>query len=147
MNEKVIRIDELSIQRIGKLLPQWLAFGVANDCQIEIVVRKHEEKRRLKQNALYWVLMTEISQQMPPHMDELHHPPRDWDEYFKQIFLGVESCVIMGKPQHRTKAHKDLGVHDFSDYLTQCLAWADEHEVKPDVKWREDYAETERKAA
>ena len=56
-DEKIILIDELSIQRIGKLLPQWLAFGVANDCQLEIVVRKHEEARTLEQNNRLWLML------------------------------------------------------------------------------------------
>ena len=147
MTDRIIKIDsELAVRRIAGLLPKWLAWAVAG-CVLEIEIRKSEPKRRLRQNSLLWALMTEISQQMPSHMDEVQHTPRDWDEYFKQIFLGVESCVVMGKPMQRTKAHKGLGVHDFSDYLSQCLAWADEHEVQPGLKWREDYAETERKAA
>ena len=142
-DEKIIPIDsEMAVARIGKLLPQWLQFGVSHDCTLEVVVRKREEKRRLQQNALYWVLVTAIAKQMPSHMDEVEHLPKAWDEYFKQLYLGVESCVVMAKPMQVTTAHKTLGVHDFSDYLEQVFVWAAEHDVVLENQWHDDYSGT-----
>ena len=118
---------------------QWLADGKP---PLMLEVSLWQEKRRLRQNALYWKLITEISKQMPSHMDEEHHLPRIYDEFFKQMFLGIESSVVMGKPQDTTKAHKDLGVHEFSDYLTEVFVWASEHEIQMPLRWNEDYQET-----
>lgn len=56
-DEKVIPINELSIARIGALLPQWLAWGVAHNEVVEIVVRKQEQARTTDQNSRMWKML------------------------------------------------------------------------------------------
>ena len=122
MNEKIIKIDELSIARIGKLLPQWLQWGISNDCLLEIEIRKSEPTRRLSQNRLYWQVVDEK-------------------------FLGYESFEALGKIGHTLHEHKHLGVSGFSDYLTQVIKFAGECEVKMRHDWWQQYDQVKGKSA
>jgi hypothetical protein len=127
---------------IGLLAGAWAEWHENGRPPLELVVRHREEKRRLRQNALYWKLIDEISKQLEDAMAGEYHSKRVWDEYLKERFLGVESASVMGKSTHRTVAHKDLGVHSFADYLTQCFVFSGEHEVQMPEPWHEDYQGT-----
>jgi len=43
--------------------------------------------------------------------------PEIWSEYFKQLFLGVESHNVRGSIIERTKSTTELDTREFSAYL------------------------------
>lgn len=133
--KKVYRLNneatfEDLIQKLKYVWRQWWADGKP---EMEIEVRFHKERRRLEQNAMYWAVVDEVTEQMPSHGFG-HVSKRGWDKFFRVEFLGIESDEINGKIYESPKEHKDLGVHDFADYLTQVIKWADEHEIQMQEK-------------
>ena len=138
VTDRIIKIDELSVLRIGKLLPRWLQWGLSNDCLLEIEIRKSEPTRRLSQNRLYWQVVDETHDQMPALMGE-DHSKRNWDLFYREKFLGYESFEAMGKIGHTLHEHKHLGVSGFSDYLTQVIKFAGECKVQMRHDWWQQY--------
>lgn len=96
----------------------------------------HKSSRSLEQNARYWSLLTEISEQLWP--DGKQYEPEIYHEYFKGRFLGKvqvnfgENDDAAFVPKSTTK----LAVKDFGDFMTQVEAWGVEHGVKF-TEWRE----------
>ena len=95
----------------------------------ECDLRPWKSTRSQEQNALYWVRLTEISEQLFP--DGKTYGPEVYHEYLKGRFLGKiqiplgddESDVFVSESTTKLK------VSDFADYLTQVEAWGAEHGV------------------
>lgn len=86
-----------------------------------VTIEEAKPTRSLEQNAFYWALLTEISQQAPPHMGGEWWAPEIWAEFFKRRFLGVEAGpggIEVAKSTRRLK------VGEMSDYLHEIQAWA-----------------------
>ncbi len=86
--------------------------------------------RSQEQNALYWVRLTEISEQLFP--DGKHYDAEVYHEYLKGRFLG-KLQITMDENDETVFVNKSttkLKVSDFADYMTQVEAWGVEHGVK-----------------
>ena len=108
-----------------------LAHDVARQRAIEavrsapagFVVTIQEPNRSALQNAFYWAVIGEISEQVEP--DGKHFGSDTWHEYFKGQFLEPE---VLDLPGGRCKfiepTTTKLGKRAFSDYMEQILSWA-----------------------
>jgi len=88
---------------------------------VRITAEPHEPGRTAEQNARYWALLTEISQQAPASMDGVWYSPEAWHEHCKRRFLGVEAGPF-GEPI--AKSTKRIGVKKFGLYMDEIEAWA-----------------------
>lgn len=86
-----------------------------------VTVEEHKPSRSVEQNARYWALLTEISQQAPSSMGGEWHSPEVWHEYCAKRFLGMEAGPFGHGVRKRTSK---LKVSEFADYMTQVEAWA-----------------------
>ena len=114
---------------IQQLKYAWRQWWIDSKPLMEVEIRFHKDRRRLEQNNLYWVYLRDVAQQMGAQMGEEPKDVRVWDEYLKRSLLGVETHIIVDQPVEMTKAHKTLGIKDFSDYMDQVFAWGAEHGV------------------
>ena len=88
----------------------------------------HKSTRSLEQNARYWSLLTEISEQLKP--DGKQYSPETWHEYMKARFIGKDVVTIDGDITLVAKTSTTLKTTEFADYLTCVEAWGVEHGVK-----------------
>lgn len=102
----------------------------------EFSLTPHKDTRSHEQNARYWAILTEISEQLTP--EGRAHSPETWHEYFKAKFIGKDVLLVDGEPFLVAKTSTKLKVAEFGDYMTQVEAWGVEHGVKF-TEWR-DYA-------
>lgn len=93
----------------------------------EVVFRKWEKKRTLDQNNRYWMLLTDISEQLKP--EGVQYSPDTWHEYFKQKILGKDTMLVDGEPVQVVKSSTKQTVREFTDYMIQIEAWAAERNV------------------
>lgn len=88
----------------------------------------HKSTRSHEQNARYWSLLTEISEQLKPEGCE--YSPETWHEYAKARFIGKDVVMVDGEPLLIAKTSTKLKVAEFGDYMTQVEAWGVEHGVQ-----------------
>ncbi len=94
---------------------------VMEGIQYRIAIEELRPRRSLEQNARYWALLTEISNQAPAYMGGVWHSPEVWHEYCASRFLGMEAGPWgHGVPKSTAK----LRVGPFSEYMTQIEIWA-----------------------
>lgn len=111
---RLIARDESDMPRIGKAIRD-MGWPVA------VSVEPHKPSRSVEQNARYWALLTEISQQAPSSMGGEWHSPEVWHEYCATRFLGMEAGPFGHGVKKRTSK---LKVGEFADYMTEVEAWA-----------------------
>lgn len=95
----------------------WIAgaWKAAQDAGKPLVVICEPEtsKRTTRQNALFWAMMTELSEVQPRG---LNFSKNAWAEHFRRELLGTEtlpSGQIMGR------GTSELTVAEFNDFLTE----------------------------
>lgn len=83
-------------------------------------------KRSNEQNAKYWMLLNEISEQIKPQGKV--YSSEVWATYFKERFLGCDEIVLPnGKVRNRPRSTTSLDVEEMSDYITRIEVWFIEH--------------------
>lgn len=97
--------------------------------RFKVTVEEYKSKRSLEQNARYWVILTQISEQVTDE-NERKYSPEVWHEFFKAKFLGKDAVIIDNEPVLLPRTTTTLKVLEFGDYMTQCEAWAVDHGVK-----------------
>ena len=100
----------------------------------ECDLKPWKSTRSLEANARYWVILTEISEQLKP--DGREYSPETWHEYAKARFIGKDVVIVDGEPFLIAKTSTKLKVAEFSDFMAQVEAWGVEHGVKF-TEWRE----------
>lgn len=103
----------------------------------DFALTPHKSTRSIEQNARYWSLLTEISEQLTPEGKQ--HSPETWHEYFKARFLGKDVMIVDGEPFLTPRTTTKLKVSDFGDYMTQVEVWGVDHGVRF-TEWREGVA-------
>jgi hypothetical protein len=84
-------------------------------------------KRSNEANARYWVLLTEISEQMKLQGAN-DYAPDVWHEYFKTLFLGKE-IVIDQETRWVPARSSRLTTSEFANYAMRVEAWAAQHGI------------------
>lgn len=94
---------------------------------MEVVIRRHEAKRTLPMNALWWLWMDQMAKHFsakagPFTKDSMH-------ELMKHQFLGYDDAHIIGKteipPQLRSTSKLTKG--EMLRFMQQVDAWAADH--------------------
>lgn len=96
---------------------------------LEVVIKPFKRRRNLDQNALYWAVLTDISNQVTDENGK-KYSPEVWHEYFKALFLGKDTVLVDGEATLIPKSTRNLNVMEFADYVTQIQAWSVDHEVR-----------------
>lgn len=89
-----------------------------NGKQIEIVLRRHKEKRSNGQNALYWATY------IPAFAEYSGHTPEEMHDAFKMMFLRRE-----GGKFDTVRSTTSLSTDEFTEYLAKIELLAAEHGV------------------
>lgn len=90
---------------------------------LQIIVRPFKKKRTLEQNARYWKILEEISNQTGDSAKALHL-------YCREEFLGKHRYEVMGKVIEEPISTTELNTAQFANYCNQVEAWAaSEHGV------------------
>jgi hypothetical protein len=97
-----------------------LAPYVGDGKVLSIKAGPYHKKRSLDQNARYWAMLTEISQQMPSMMDGEWYDSRIWHEHFRRQFLSLQP----GPGDPVPKSTTELTTVEFRDYCDEIEAWA-----------------------
>jgi len=113
---KLIARSPDDMPRIGKAIRDELRNG-----PVAVTYEPAKSSRSIEQNARYWALLTEISQQGPSAMGGEWHSPEVWHEYCAKRFLGMEAGPFGHGVRRRTSK---LKVSEFADYMAQIEAWA-----------------------
>lgn len=92
---------------------------------VEVVARPWKDKRKLSQNALYWLWLGEISKQAI--INDAQHKPEIWHEYFKRYFCPVKFVVMPAGDDLEVKSTKRLDSGEFHYYLNRIEQWAQGH--------------------
>lgn len=88
--------------------------------------RRHT--RTTQANALYWVLLHTIAEQIKPA--GASYSADTWHEYMKSRYLGATDMRLPnGKVLTLPKSSADLAIDEFNDYFGRVEAWAAEHGV------------------
>ena len=99
---------------------------------VEVIVQEHQEKRRLIQNGLYWAICTEAAA-IQSERTGRHHTKDSFDMLFRKLHLGTISTVVTieGEDIVSTSlaSHSKLGVHDFAEYVTECLVTLSDYDI------------------
>ncbi len=127
MKKRVFNLSESKqLTRLVKVLTGPLEAGHP----LTITVEPYKRKRSVDQNARYWAMLNEISQQMPALMDGQWYSPEVWHEYCKRRFLGIETTMeFRGKAIPIPKSTRRLSVTEFMGYCDEIQAWAHESGV------------------
>jgi hypothetical protein len=84
--------------------------------------------RTAAQNRFYWATLRQISEWVKPERKK--YDPNVWHSYMKELFLRNELIELPnGELIEAEKTTTNLSKHDFSDYVTNVLAWANENGV------------------
>jgi len=94
----------------------------ALDGVYELEVTSYKGKRTAQQNKYYQVVTREIMEKMVEHNARFSHEA--WKGYFRQIFLGSKSGVVLGCDVNLLKESSGLNVKEFSEFLEKITAWA-----------------------
>ena len=96
---------------------------------LEVRVSVHKAKRSSEQNALYWVLLTQISEQA--WVAGRQFAPEVWAEHMKRELLPEETARGVKKWRHLPNGDRvlamstgDLNVSEFSTYVEKLQAKA-----------------------
>ena len=85
-------------------------------------------KRRNPQNAIYWILLHELSERLPVQGQTFS--AASWHAYMKSKFLGEEELKLPnGKTVSQPNSSSDLDIAEFSEYFDRVSHWAAEHNV------------------
>ena len=104
------------------------AIQAVRDAPAGFVVTVQEPNRSSLQNAFYWAVLGEISEQVEP--GGKHFGPDTWHEYFKGQYLDPEVLELPGgRYKFVEPTTTKLGRGAFSDYIEQILSWAAEQGV------------------
>lgn len=87
------------------------------DRPLEVVIRDYKAKRNTDQNARYWVMLHEISDQA--WVDGKQYSAEVWHEHYKRKFIGVDDLPSGGT---MAKTTTGLSVSEFAEYMTKCEA-------------------------
>jgi hypothetical protein len=88
------------------------------------VVSVSKPNRSNAQNALYWAVLGEISEQIRPNAA---YSPEIWHAYFKTLFLPGRMLELPGgKVVEQEPTTTGLTVAQFSEYVEKVIAWSTE---------------------
>jgi len=88
------------------------------------VVSVSKPNRSNAQNALYWAVLGEISEQIRPNAS---YSPEIWHAYFKTLFLPGRMLELPGgKVVEQEPTTTGLTVAQFSEYVEKVISWSTE---------------------
>lgn len=91
--------------------------------KIEITIRKARSMRTSDQNALYWVYVTILSQELGYRKEEIH-------EILKYMFLKTEvTDEKTGEMFTYIRSTTMLTKSEYSDFISEVQRWSAEHGV------------------
>ena len=111
--------------------------GVSRGVFYRVTIDEIKPSRTHEQNSRYWALITSISQQAPAHMGGEYHAPEVWHEYLARRFLGMVPGPF-GEGVRKSTAKLKVG--EFSDYMTEIEAWAQDELPGFEFAWQDAVA-------
>lgn len=89
---------------------------------------KRRHRRSTDANRRYWAIVHRVAELLKP---QGHNYSADsWHVWFRSRFLGCKDFVLPnGKAFSIPHSTAELDVSEFSTYMTQVEAWANEHDV------------------
>lgn len=88
----------------------------ASELPISIEVKKYKQRRSLNQNALFHKWMEVVSMRYGESTGN-YYSPEMWKIFFKELFLGYETCEINGHEVRRLKSTADCDTKEKSAFM------------------------------
>lgn len=98
------------------------AININPDELVEVVVKPYKRNRSLEQNDTYWMIITDIG-------NELGYTKNDMHEFFMREYLPPRSVEVNGKVIEAYST-RELKVGEMKDYLDRIIQWAAEHGIQ-----------------
>lgn len=98
------------------------AININPDELVEVVVKPYKRNRSLEQNDTYWMIITDIG-------NELGYTKNDMHEFFMREYLPPRSIEVNGKVIEAYST-RELKVGEMKDYLDRIIQWAAEHGIQ-----------------
>jgi len=98
------------------------AININPDELVEVVVKPYKRNRSLEQNDTYWMILTDIG-------NELGYTKNDMHEFFMREYLPPRSIEVNGKVMEAYST-RELKVGEMKDYLDRIVQWAAEHGIQ-----------------
>ena len=99
------------------------ALQAVKDAPDGYMVKIEPRTRHSEQNAAYWALLGDISEQVRP--DGVQYAPADWHELFKRRYLvPALKRLPNGKLIEMDRTTTGMTISQFSAYTTKVEAWA-----------------------
>lgn len=95
---------------------------------LRVNVVKWKERRGLSANALYWVWLGHIADNVA--VSDKKHSADVWHEYFKNYFCPVKFMEMPAGDDLQTKSTALLDVGEFCFYLNKIEQWAQGHMIE-----------------
>lgn len=114
----ILREDKNAQALWAFLKSNWKAMA-ASGTPLRIDIAPERTKRSIQQNARYWAILKEISEQA--WVNGRQYSPEIFHEYLKSELLGVDEL-----PNGKTvgKSTQKLSVEEFGEYMTAVEAFA-----------------------
>lgn len=106
-----------SRHHIAHSVHQWLLAQADEHLPLEVSIKPYKRNRSTEQNALYWSLLSVISQETGYTKDDLH-------DMLRNKFLGMQVKEIAGEQVQYLPSTTKLKVGEMADYITQIEAWS-----------------------
>lgn len=107
----------------AKLLHAFLKMNAAGCAQagkpLSVIVSEHKAKRNTLQNARYWALLGEISEQA--FVNGKTYSSEVWHEHFARMLIG---CQELPNGDLKAISTTTLSVEDFGRYMEKLEAYA-----------------------
>ena len=111
---------------------RWKALEAVRNAKPGWVVSITKPNRSNAQNALYWAVLAEISEQIKPNAS---YSPEIWHAYFKTLFLPGRMLELPGgKVVEQEPTTTGLTVAQFSEYVEKVISWS----AEKGLVWTED---------
>jgi len=88
----------------------------ASELPLTVEVTKYKQRRSLNQNALFHKWMEVVSIRYGESTGN-YYSPEMWKIFFKELFLGYETCVINGTEVRRLKSTADCDTKQKSEFM------------------------------
>jgi hypothetical protein len=121
MKKLELRVDGVNLGFAIQTISNAILMGKT----IKLVISEWREKRSLSQNALMWMWLTEICEQIHKRIGE-DHEPEVLHEYFKKKFCP-QKTVMLGRKELTFSSTKRLDIGEMTHYLIQIENWAIEN--------------------
>ncbi|QDP50491.1 MAG: putative NinB protein [Prokaryotic dsDNA virus sp.] len=105
---------------------------------VQVTAKPWKKERSLSQNALYWVWLTEIAEQV--NVNDQYHDKEVWHHYFKRYWCPEKIIPMPVGEDEIIKSTTKLDTGEMHHYLSKIEQWCMEKMIKLTIPENSEYA-------